>query len=390
MVQGLKDKFEQVFGEREEMRYYFSPGRINLIGEHIDYNGGVVFPAAITLGTFAAVSPREDKQVNLYSGNFASVGVVSFDVADLGRKEDEPWTVYAKGVMDVYQKAGYPVDKGFDGYIEGNIPNGSGLSSSASLEVLIGLILADLNRFSITGAQNALLAQKAENEYVGVNCGIMDQFAIAMGKEAKALMLNTDTLDYTYADCDLGAYQILIMNTNKRRELADSKYNERRAECDAALGLLKQVVDIAHLCDLTVDKFDEVKHVLTEENLLKRTRHAVTENARVKAAVAALSVNDLIGFGALLNASHDSLRTDYEVTGMELDAIVDGARSLAGVLGARMTGAGFGGCAIALVHEDALETVKNQVAIMYEKAVGYLPDFYVASIGDGAKKIQEV
>jgi len=385
----LKSRFLEIFeGEKEnDVKLFFSPGRINLIGEHIDYNGGFVFPAAITFGTYAVVTPRLDGKVALYSGNFASDGIIEFALADLAREDDEPWSVYVKGVIDVFIKAGYDINQGFNAYIEGNIPNGAGLSSSASLEVLIGLILEDLNGLSISGVDNAKLGQKAENDYVGVNCGIMDQFAIAMGKKDKAIKLNTDTLAYEYADCDLKDYQILIMNTNKQRELADSKYNERRAECDAALELLQTKADISYLCDLSATEFDKISDVLVEENLYKRAKHATTENERVKLAIAALAKGDLAEFGQLLNGSHTSLRDDYEVTGIELDIIVDLAVKQDGVLGARMTGAGFGGCAIALVHQDKLAQVQQAIAKGYQEKIGYEAEFYVASIGDGAHKL---
>jgi len=388
-VNGLKARFFEVFvGEKEEaVKLFFSPGRINLIGEHIDYNGGFVFPAAITFGTYAVVTPRTDGKVALYSGNFEADGIIEFELTDLARKGDESWSVYVKGVIDVFVKAGYEVTKGFNAYIEGTIPNGAGLSSSASLEVLVGLILEDLNGLSVSGIDKAKLGQKAENEYVGVNCGIMDQFAIAMGKLDKAIKLNTDTLAYEYADCDLKDYQVLIMNTNKQRELADSKYNERRGECDAALELLQSKAEIAYLCDLNVAEFEAISAVLVEANLFKRAKHAVTENERVKLAIAALASGDLVAFGQLLNQSHISLRDDYEVTGLELDTIVELAWAQEGTLGARMTGAGFGGCAIALVHKDKLDEVREAIALGYQEKIGYEAEFYVASIGDGAHKL---
>lgn len=383
--------FSKIFGvdETESMQFYFAPGRINLIGEHIDYNGGFVFPAAITFGTYAAVTTRSDGKVCLYSGNFADDGVISFDLTNLTKLENENWAVYVKGVIDVFIKAGHSVKQGFNAYIEGNIPNGAGLSSSASLEVLVGEIIADLNDLSVDGIQKALLGQKAENEYVGVNCGIMDQFAIAMGQHNKAIKLNTDNLNYEYADCDLQDYQILIMNTNKRRGLSDSKYNERRAECDEAVASLKTKVDINYLCDLTVAEFEQVADVLVSENILKRARHAVTENERVKLAISALASGDLPMFGELLNQSHVSLRDDYEVTGLELDTIVELAVAQDGVLGGRMTGAGFGGCAIALVHNEKMDAVKDAVAAAYEAKIGYAPDFYIASIGNGSRILGE-
>ena len=387
----LRNRFVETFGNsHHEINLYFAPGRINLIGEHIDYNGGFVFPAAITLGTYAAVTRRNDGKVWLYSKNFAEAGLLKFDLLDLKRCDNESWSVYVKGVIEVFSKAGHDLQQGFNAYVEGTIPNGAGLSSSASLEVLIGVILEDLHDLTVSGVEKAKLAMQAENAYVGVNCGIMDQFAIAMGRTNQAIKLNTNDLSYEYAPCDLLDYQLLIMNTNKRRELADSKYNERRTECDVAKLALGTVVQLEHLCDLTMAEFNTHAHVLVDEILLKRARHAVTENIRVKQAVDALASGDLAAFGELLNQSHDSLRKDYCVTGIELDTIVALAKKQPGVLGARMTGAGFGGCAIALVHQDKIEAVRAAVALAYAKKIGYEASFYVAQVGDGAKKLVEV
>lgn len=385
----LEARFFEIFkSERgKQVKLFFSPGRINLIGEHIDYNGGFVFPAAITFGTYAVVRPREDSKIALYSGNFEAEGVIEFDLNDLARQEDEPWSVYVKGVVNAFMKAGYPIKKGFNAYIEGTIPNGAGLSSSASLEVLIGEILDDLNDLKVDLIEKAKLSQQAENDYVGVNCGIMDQFAIAMGKMDKAIKLNTDNLAYEYAECRLSDYQVLIMNTNQQRELADSKYNVRRAECFEALKLLKTKVGVNHLCDLSTEAFNQISDVLVAENLYRRAKHAITENERVKLAIAALAVDDLAAFGELLNQSHLSLRDDYEVTGQALDTIVSLACKQEGVLGARMTGAGFGGCAIALVHQEKLQSVQAAVGKGYKEKMGYDADFYVASIGDGVRRI---
>lgn len=388
----LKTSFYNIFpaNQQQPVKYFFSPGRINLIGEYTDFNGGFVFPAAIKFGTYAAVTERTDGLVRLYSGNFAEAGISEFSITDLTKSENDSWTVYVKGVLDVFRKAGYVVEKGFDAYIEGNIPNGAGLSSSASLELLIGQILAELNDFELSGVQNALLGQKAENEYVGVNCGIMDQFVIGMGKRDYAVKLNTDTLDFEYVRCDLQDYRILIMNTNKRRGLTDSKYNERRAECEAALALLQTKAEISNLCDLTVAEFAAIADVLTDQNLYQRAQHVIGENERVKLAVSVLEQGDLSAFGKLLNQSHISLRDDFAVTGKELDVIVELAWQQDGVLGARMTGAGFGGCAIALVHYEKIDAVKQAIAAGYQAKIGYPADFYVAQIGDGTKTLSEV
>lgn len=386
-IQTLKDEFTKVFGGEKETKLFFSPGRVNLIGEHIDYNGGCVFPSAITYGTYAVVAPRDDQKVRLYSGNFEDRGIIEFDLTDLSHTEDEHWSVYVKGVMVQFKEAGFEIPTGFDAYVFGTIPNGSGLSSSASLELLVSQILKELHGYEISMVDMVKLSQKAENIYVGVNCGIMDQFAIGMGKKDYAIKLNTNDLSYEYAQANLGDNSILIMNTNKKRELADSKYNERREECDKALELLQAQSDIKFLCDLTVAEFEKVSHVLTDDVLYRRAKHAVTENERVKLAIEALANGDLNEFGQLLNQSHTSLRDDYEVTGKELDTIVELAWAQEGVLGARMTGAGFGGCAIALVQNDAVEAVKSAIAKGYKEVIGYDADLYVATIGDGTKTL---
>ena len=386
-IEKLKSAFTKVFGVKENIQLFFSPGRVNLIGEHIDYNGGCVFPSAITYGTYAVVSPREDRLVRLYSGNFEECGVIEFNLSDLSHTEDEHWSVYVKGVMEQFEKMGFEIKTGFDAYVYGTIPNGSGLSSSASLELLVSQILKELNGYEITMIDMVKLSQRAENDYVGVNCGIMDQFAIGMGKKDYAIKLNTNDLSYEYAEADLGDNSILIMNTNKKRELADSKYNERRGECYEALALLQTVADINYLCDLSEEEFNRVSNVINKDVLYRRAKHAVTENERVKLATHALAAKDLKRFGQLLNQSHKSLRDDYEVTGKELDTIVELAWAQEGVLGARMTGAGFGGCAIALVQNDALETVKEAIAKGYKEKIGYDAQLYVATIGDGTKTI---
>ena len=386
-IETLKLSFKNVFGENDNIRLFFSPGRVNLIGEHIDYNGGCVFPSAITYGTYAIVAPREDQIVRLYSANFQDRGIIEFDLTDLSHKEDENWSVYVKGVMVQFKEAGFEISTGFDAYVYGTIPNGSGLSSSASLELLVSQILKELHGYEISMVDMVKLSQQAENQYVGVNCGIMDQFAIGMGKKDYAIKLNTNDLSYEYAEANLGDTSILIMNTNKKRELADSKYNERRAECDKALELLKAQKEINFLCDLTVDEFNKISHVLTDDVLYRRAKHAIHENDRVQLAIEALASGDLNQFGTLLNQSHQSLRDDYEVTGKELDTIVELAWAQNGVLGARMTGAGFGGCAIALVENDSLETVKDAIAKGYKEMIGYEADLYVATIGDGTKTL---
>ena len=386
-VKQLVENYKKTFNTEKSPKVFFSPGRVNLIGEHIDYNGGFVFPVAITFGTYGVVTPRKDEKVYLYSENFKNIGMLNFNVSDLSHTEGENWSVFVKGVIQQFKKAGYEIKNGFNLYVEGNIPNGSGLSSSASLEMLISEILQDLNGLNVDRIEKVKLSQQAENEYVGVQCGIMDQFAIGMGKKDYAIKLNTNDLSYEYALADLKDCSILIMNTNKKRELADSKYNERRSECEVALELLKTKKDMSYLCDLTLAEFEDIGSVLENEVLYKRAKHAITENERVKQAIEILAKGNLKEFGELLNQSHESLRDDYEVTGLELDTMVELARNQDGVLGARMTGAGFGGCAIALVKKAKFENAKKEIAQKYKDKIGYEGDFYRATIGDGTRKL---
>lgn len=390
--QELKDKFAKIYNihsnEENQLQYFFSPARINLIGEHIDYNGGFVFPAAITFGTYGAISKRTDTKVRLFSQNFADQGIITFDITELEKKADDNWTKYVKAVIWAFGQAGYQITNGFDAYIEGNIPNGAGLSSSASIELLISEILDQTNNLDIKNMiEKVQLSQKAENQYVGVNCGIMDQFAIGMGKKDHAIKLNTNDLSYEYVEADLHEFKILIMDTKKKRELADSKYNQRRQECEAALSILKKTHDIQYLCDL---EWIEPLREINDPVLYKRAKHVITENHRVKEAFKALNQQDLTYFGNLLDRSHQSLKEDYEVTGIELDTIVEIAQKQQGIIGARMTGAGFGGCAIGLIDHTCtqiVEEVKKNIAKEYEEKIGYKPDFYICSIGDGIRML---
>lgn len=379
-------KFAEVFGPQETTQY-FSPGRINLIGEHTDYNGGYVFPASITYGTYGVARRREDDRVFVYSTNFEELGVISFTLNELDYDKHANWANYVKGVILTLIEAGHKIDCGFELLVEGTIPNGAGLSSSASLELLVGVVLEDLFNLDVTRLELVKMGKKVENEFIGVNSGIMDQFAIGFGEEDKAILLDTNTLEYEMVPVVLDDYAIVIMNTNKRRELADSKYNERRAECEEALARLQTELEIHALGELSEAEFDSNQALIGDEILMKRAKHAVYENERTKKAKAALTAGDLEEFGKLLNASHASLRDDYEVTGLELDTLVAAAQKQEGVLGARMTGAGFGGCAIALVKESETNTFKNNVYDEYIKVVGYAPVFYVAHIGSGTTVI---
>lgn len=382
----LKSAFINNF-EKEPTSLFFSPGRINLIGEHIDYNGGFVFPCPITLGTFAAANLREDRICRAYSLNFESLGTIEFSLDDLSYKKEDNWTNYIKGVLKTLSNKGYKIDKGIDIVINGTLPNGAGLSSSASLEMLIVKILDTFFSLNISKVDAAIIGKEVENNYIGVNSGIMDQFAISLGEKDKAILLDCNTLYYEYVPLNLGDNSIIIMNTNKRRELADSKYNERRKECDDSLEILKKHADISSLCELTSSQFETHKDKIEDSNKLRRCVHAISENERVKNAVEALKENNLELFGELMNQSHISLRDDYEVTGKELDTLAETAWKQPGVLGARMTGAGFGGCAIAIVNNNHIDDFVKNVGQTYKDAIGYEASFYVASIGDGPTKL---
>lgn len=380
----INDKFTEIFGEQAEATF-FSPGRINLIGEHTDYNGGHVFPCAISLGTYGAARKREDNKLRFYSANFEDLGIIETSLDDLKYDKKDNWVNYAKGMIYFLKETGHDVDKGMDIFIEGNIPNGSGLSSSASLEMLIGVIAQELFNLDIDRVDLVKLGMETENKFIGVNSGIMDQFAVGMGKQNQAILLDTNTLEYSYAPVDMGNNVIVIMNTNKRRELADSKYNERRSECETAVGELQAKLDIKTLGELDAQTFDEYAYLIEDENRLKRARHAVWENQRTMQAQTALEEGDLEKFGRLVNASHVSLEHDYEVTGIELDTLAHTAWKQEGVLGARMTGAGFGGCGIAIVDKDKVEAFKENVGKVYTEKIGYAPAFYIAEITDGTK-----
>ena len=383
MKQELLKKFEEVFGDSKGAGVYFAPGRVNLIGEHTDYNGGHVFPCALTIGTYAVARLRDDDKLCLFSMNFEEDGVGESRLADIETKKDGDWRNYPKGIVWAFGKKGYKVDKGLDILYFGNIPNGSGLSSSASIEVLTGFILKELFGFDVTNQDLALIGQFSENQYNGVNCGIMDQFAIAMGKKDCAIFLDTADLSYEYAPIVLKGAKIVILNTNKKRGLGDSKYNERRSECEAALAALQTKLSIKSLGELTEEEFEANKELIGDPVKIKRAKHAVYENQRTIKAVKALKDNDLELFGKLMIASHDSLRDDYEVTGIELDTLVAEALKQQGVIGARMTGAGFGGCAVSSVKEEAVPAFIENVGKAYKEKIGYAADFYVVEIGDG-------
>ena len=388
MTKNLLSTFTDIFSEGEtKIRTFFAPGRVNLIGEHTDYNGGHVFPCALSIGTTAIVRKRKDRMIQFYSTNFTQLGVLKVSLDKLVYDQADDWANYPKGVIAILEQHGYKLDSGFDVLYEGEIPNGAGLSSSASIEVVTAIMLNELYSLSIDRISLVKMCQQAENEFIGVSCGIMDQFAIGMGKEKHAILLDCDKLDYTYSPLDLEDASLIIANTNKRRGLADSKYNERRGECERALKDLQEDLDIRSLGELTPVEFDRNAHLIKQDVDRRRAKHAVYENARTIEAVKKLQDGDIAAFGQLMNASHISLRDDYEVTGKELDALVEAAWEQEGVIGSRMTGAGFGGCTISIVNNEYIDAFIETVGGKYEEQTGLKADFYVVQVGDGAKEI---
>ncbi len=386
LVKTFKKEFKKEEGISTEV--FFAPGRVNLIGEHIDYNGGKVFPCALDFGTYAVVTKREDKTFRMYSENFKNLRIIEFSLDCLVYDKKDNWANYPKGVIKTFLNSGFDIDSGFDVLFFGNIPNGAGLSSSASIEVLTSVILKTLFNLNIDMIEMVKLSQKTENEFIGVNCGIMDQFSIGMGKKDHAVLLDCNTLEYSYAPFILSNASIIIANTNKRRGLGESKYNERRDSCENALKDLKENgVNIDTLCDMDSEMFENTKHFIKSEEAIPRVRHAVTENERVLKAMKCLKNGDVSTFGKLMNSSHKSLKEDYEVTGIELDSLVEAAWEEEGTIGSRMTGAGFGGCTVSLVKNDCIEKFIENVGKKYKEKTGLEATFYIGNPGDGAKKL---
>lgn len=388
MTEKLMETFQNLFGTDGDIRTYFAPGRVNLIGEHTDYNGGHVFPCALTLGTYAVARKRDDRVLRFYSENFASLGVIETSLDDLVPDEKADWTNYPKGVMWTFEKRGYKLPQGLDIAIYGDIPNGSGLSSSASLEVLTGIVLKDMFGFDeITMPEIAQIGQYSENNFNGCNCGIMDQFASAMGKKDNAIFLDTNTLEYEYAPVVLPDAKIVITNSKVKHSLVDSAYNDRRSECETALEELKAEMPIVTLGDLTEAEFEAHKDTIKDPVRQLRAKHAVYENQRTIRAVAALKANNIEEFGKLMNESHVSLKNDYEVSCEEIDILVDLAWEIPGVIGSRITGGGFGGCTVSIVKNDAVDTFIEKVGNGYKEQTGNTAEFYVVEVGDGAHRL---
>jgi galactokinase len=367
------------------VKFYFSPGRVNLIGEHTDYNGGYVFPCALSFGTYLAIRPSGDPVIRMATTNFEFKAEIP--VADAYRKIGEEWVNYPLGVISELTKLGYEIP-GMDMLFSGNIPNKSGLSSSASIELVTAVALNDLLHLNIPRIELVKIGRAAENHFVGVNCGIMDQFAVGMGKKDHAIFLKCDTLDYELVPIKLAGYKLVIANTNKPRGLADSKYNERVAECQTAVRMLSQGKPISLLAEMNLTDFGNYEHLITSEVIKRRARHVISENDRTFEAVEVLKAGDLVRFGRLMNDSHDSLRDDYEVTGIELDTLVEESRKIAGVIGSRMTGAGFGGCTVSLVKDGSVDRMITEVGKNYLAKTGLQAEFYVAEIGNGAQEFK--
>lgn len=387
MEQKLLEKFIELFGNEGEAHVYFAPGRVNLIGEHTDYNGGHVFPCALTIGTYMAARKRADRKLNFYSMNFEELGVLESSLDDLTPKADGEWTNYPKGVIWAFEGRGMKLNCGLDIALYGNIPNGSGLSSSASLEVVTGYMLRDLFGFDVTNQDLALIGQYSENNFNGCNCGIMDQFASAMGKKDNAIFLDTSDLSFEYAPIVLDGAKIVVTNSMVKHSLVTSAYNDRRNESAQALKDLQQVCGIKTLGDLTEEEFETYKSAIKDDINRARAKHAVYENQRTIKAVKALKNQDLETFGKLMNASHVSLRDDYETSCEEVDVLVDEAWKIPGVIGSRITGGGFGGCTVSIVKDEAIDTFKEKLTAAYEEKVKKTPEFYVVSVGDGPSKL---
>ena len=388
MKDRLYEGFRKYYGDTKGAELFFSPGRVNLIGEHTDYNGGHVFPCALTMGTYALVRKRSDNKMNFVSLNFNNAEVTTVELPELSYQKKNGWANYLIGVVWAFLGKGYKIDKGFDLAMLGNIPSGAGLSSSASIEVLMGTALKYMYDIDIDMVEIAKIGQTSENQFNGMNCGIMDQFAVAMGKKDNAIFLDTADLSYEYAAVKLKGAKVLITNSHVKHSLVDSAYNDRRNESTAALKALQTKLNISGLGDLTEEEFEENQYLITDEVQRKRAKHAVYENQRTIKAVNALKNNDIETFGKLMNASHISLRDDYEVSCPEVDKLVEIAWNIPGVIGSRITGGGFGGCTVSIVKNDAIENFRKEVISKYKEATGIDAEIYEAEIGDGAGRIQ--
>jgi galactokinase len=381
----LEEKFFEKFGNRESKPVlFFCPGRVNLIGEHTDYNGGFVFPCALNYGTYLLIRKNAQNNLRFSTLNFDSDE--SVNISGLFRNTSKKWINYPLGVVNEFLKRDIVIT-GLDLLYYGDVPNGAGLSSSASIEMVTSVALNGFFQAGFSTLDLVKMSQKSENEFVGMNCGIMDQFAVGFGKKDHAIFLNCDTLDFQNVPLVLNDNALIITNTNKRRGLTDSKYNERRSECDKAVEYLQAYKKIRNLSELTTMELGQLEQYIPEPVIRKRAKHVISENGRVTEAVKVLCENDIPRFGELMNQSHDSLKNDYEVTGFELDTLVYEARKLPGVVGSRMTGAGFGGCTVSIVSKKHVTRFIKDLSINYTNITGIVPDFYLPEIGDGARRL---
>ena len=378
-------EFYEKYGNRSNKPVlFFSPGRVNIIGEHTDYNGGYVFPCSLNYGTYLFIRRIQDNTLKFSTINFHED--VETELMGLFIKTSEKWINYPLGVINEFFKRGIKIT-GLEFLYYGDVPNEAGLSSSASIEMVTAVALNDFFNAGFDTLELVKMSQKAENEFVGMNCGIMDQFAVGFGKKDHAIFLNCDNLSFQQVPLILNNYSLIITNTNKKRGLTDSKYNERRGECDKAVELLQAYKPIRNLSELTPDEIAILDKYIEDPIIRKRAKHVISENGRVLEAVEVLKNNNIIRFGELMNLSHDSLKNDYEVTGSELDTLVYEGRKLPGVVGTRMTGAGFGGCTVSIIKKDDTANYMTKLSAIYHSKIGILPDFYQPDISDGAGRI---
>ena len=381
----LAERFYEKYGNRNEKPVlFFSPGRVNLIGEHTDYNGGFVFPCALNYGTYLLARKIGSNSLRFSTLNFRNDEQT--ELKGLFKNTGKNWINYPLGVVNEFLKKDIRLT-GMEFLYFGDVPNGAGLSSSASIEMVTAVALNELFNAGISTLDLVKMSQKAENEFVGMNCGIMDQFAVGFGKKDHAIFLNCDTLSYENVPVVLNDCSLIITNTNKRRGLTDSKYNERRAECDKAVGSLQSYKPVRNLSELTTTEIPLLEKYIKDPAVVKRARHVISENGRVLEAVRVLKENNIARFGDLMNESHDSLKDDYEVTGNELDTLVCEGRKLPGVVGTRMTGAGFGGCTVSIVKTADSAAFMKSLSEAYTKKTGLVADFYQPEIENGAGKI---
>ena len=386
-LNNLVDEYKKVFDSHSTVKGYFAPGRVNLIGGHVDYHGGFVLPCAINYGTYMIMAKRNDQMIKGYSMNFEAQGIITGNLDILKRDLSDDWFSYVKGIIKILKDKGHEINEGFNLLLNGNIPNGAGLSSSASLEIVLLEGLNDLFDLGLTTKEMVLIAQAVENDYIGVNCGIMDQYAVAFGKNDHAILLDCEKVEHEYVPLHLKNNKIMIVNSNKQRKLSESKYNERRTESTGALEIVLENSNKGIINQLTLDDFEASKELIKNETNQKRAKHVITENLRTEKAHDALIRDDLVEFGKCISGSHKSLKEDYEVSCDELDYIAEYLQGSEGVLGARMTGAGFGGCVVSIINESVMKAVGEELTKHYKEKFGYKPSIYIADVGNGSNKI---